>query len=88
MATASQVGQVCRKWVKCVASGSSASQAGQVRCKSKCVKWVKCVASGASGSNGLIIPTPEQVCQVCQHNCNQLLVPVCTRTGTFPECYQ
>ena len=84
-----QVGQVCRmcvtciaKWVtcvKCVASGSGASQVGQVCCKSKCV-WVRCVASRASGSNRLIIPTPKQVCQVCQHTCNQLLVPVCTRT--------
>ena len=78
--SASQVGQVRRKCVKCVASGSSASQVGQVCCKSKGVEWVKCVASGASGSNRLIIPTPEQVCQVCQRTRNQLLVPVCTRT--------
>ena len=83
MASASQVGQVYHKWVKCVASGSSALQVGQVCCKSKWVKWVKCVASGASGSNRLIIPTPEQVCQVCQHTCNQLLVPVCTRTVLY-----
>ena len=76
----SSASQVRRKCVKCVASGSSASQVGQVCCKSKCVKWVKCVASGARGSNRLIIPTPEQVCQVCQHTWNQLLVPVCTRT--------
>ena len=86
--SASQVGQVRRKCVKCVASGSSASQVGQTCFKSKCVKWVKCVASGASGSNRLIIPTPEQVCQVCQHTSNQLLVPVCTRIAIFPETYQ
>ena len=54
MASASQIGEVCRKWVKCVASGSSASassasQVGQVR-----RKWVRCVASGASGSKRLI----------------------------------
>ena len=95
--SASQLGQVRRKCVKCVASGSSASQVGHACCKSKCVKWVKCVASGASGSNRLIIPTPEQVCQVCQHTCNQLLVPVCTHTeimafmaiimGLGPLCY-
>ena len=53
---------------------ASASQVGHMCCKSKCVKWVKCVATGASGSNRLIIPTPT---------CNQLLVPVCTRTATF-----
>ena len=86
MASASQVGQVYHKWVKRVASGSSASsassasQVGQVRCK-----WVRCVASGASGNNRLITPTPKQVCQVCQHTCNQLLVPVCTRTAVNPK---
>ena len=53
MASASHVGQVCRKWVKCVAIGSSASQVRQVR-----RKWVKCVASGS----GVL---QEQVAQVC-----------------------
>ena len=57
MASALQVGQVCCKWVKCIARGSSASQVRQLR-----RQWVKCVASGPGVFQ-------EQVCQVGQVCC-------------------
>ena len=41
MASALQVGQVCRKWVKCVASGSGVLQEQVCQVGQVCCKWGK-----------------------------------------------